>query len=167
VTFALVKRQPIGAVFDKLRNDMPPYRLDVTGETGPLSSAEMANILSLAQVLIPWTDGQKVVAKLTRDFVDAECRFAPGARNAYGSASALLDRMAARISGGSGRFSDLRFEQQQDIVSGIMPAPIRSRRDWRHVVNILFHYEETRVAELVTNMILINFYNNDLSWGYL
>jgi hypothetical protein len=166
-TFAFVKRRPIEVLFDKLRYNLPPYHLVATGETGPLAPEEMENILRLAQVLIPWTDGKNIVAKLTRDFVDAECRYAPGALDAYGSASALLNRMAVRIGGGSGKYSDLRFEQQQDIVTRIIPAPIRSRRDWRHVSNILFRYEETRVTELVTNKILINFYNNDLSWGFL
>ena len=164
--FVYVKRSAIQLLADKLRYNTSPYRLDPAAGTGALADAEMGNILSLAVVLIPWRQGEATVWEMTCEFVDAQCRFNPGARQAYQGTSALLD-VAAFVAADGACFSDLDRELQETIVAGIMPPPIRSRRDWRHVYNMAFRYEETRTAELVVNNLLINFYNDDRSWGYL
>jgi hypothetical protein len=165
--FVYVKRSVIRLVSDKLQHNLSPYRLEPAADAaGPLAGEEMANILSLARVLIPWAAGAEAVEVVTREYVDGRCRFEPGARAAYREASRLLDARAEDQTGGA-RFSNLDAARQEQIVAGIIPRPIRSRRDWRHVVNILFRYEETRATELVINDVLMNFYDDDRSWGYL
>lgn len=163
---AYAKREAIGLLRDKLRDNLPPYRLDANAPTGPLPEPEMATVLSLARVLVPWREGEALVARITREYVDGRCRYQPGALSLFRATAAYLDRAASRERRAT-RFTGLDPEQQRAIVAEMIPAPIRSRRDWRHSWNLLFRYEQTRITELVANEILLNFYDHDESWGYL
>jgi hypothetical protein len=160
--FAVAKREAIRLVADKLRFNASPYRLDAATGTGALGEAQMATIVAFAGVLIPWQAGAATVAEMTRELVDGLCRYEPGAREAYVRAAALLDDEA-----GGTPFAALDAAARERVVAAVMPAPIRSRRDWRHVWNVFFRYEETRLAELVAGEILTAFYNDDRSWAYL
>lgn len=160
--FAVAKREAIRLVVEKLRFNASPYRLDAASGTGALSDAEMAAIVAFAGVLIPWRGGAGTVAAMTREWVDGLCRHEPGARETFARAAALLDDEA-----GGTPFAGLDAAARERVVAAIMPPPIRSRRDWRHVWNVFFRYEETRVAELVAGEILTAFYNDDRSWDYL
>ncbi len=161
--FAVVKRKALQLVADKLRNNTSPYRLQPETGTGVLPAPVLEAVVAFSQVLIPWQTGADVVAEMTSDFVQGQCRFKPGALELYTSTVALLDEEA----GGAGSFAALSAADRTALVTQLLPAPIRSRRDWRHVWNVVFRYEETRVAELVAGDLLMNFYNDDRSWTYL
>ena len=161
--FALVKRHALALVADKLRYNTPPYRLDPATGSGELAPEAMTTIVAFAATLIPWQGGAAVVAAMTREFVDGQCRFEPGSLALYGDTARLLDEEVA----GPGSFAALPLAERTAVLVRVVPAPIRSRRDWRHVWNVMFRYEETRVAELVAGDLLANFYNDDRSWAYL
>ncbi len=164
--FVVVKRNPIRLVIDKLRYNNSPYQLNSQAATGVPAETEMANLLNLAGALIPWAQGEATVREMTREYVEGRSRFEPGALAAFVETSRLLDRAADDVKAGA-RFSALDVLAREKVVADIIPRPIRSRRDWRHVYNVLFRYEETRATELVVSGILTNFYEDDRSWEYL
>ncbi len=161
--FAVVKRHALLLVADKLRHNTSPYRLDRATGSGELAPDAMATIVAFAGTLVPWEAGAEVGAAMTREFVDGRCRYEPGSLALYEDAARLLDEEVS----GPGSFAALPLVARTAVLVRVMPPPIRSRRDWRHVWNVMFRYEETRVAELVAGDLLANFYNDDRSWAFL
>ena len=158
-----IKRKVLILLYEKLAYNKNPYRL-VSSETGTLSSVEMENIVKFVSILIPYDID--IISMFTNQYVTSLCMYKPGALSVYRMTSTLLDKYTKNY-GNNIHFYQLSLQNAKTIIKKIIPDIVASRRDYRHIFNLLFRFNETKAIELVANEIMIYFFDTNYSISYM
>lgn len=128
-----------GAKVFRLGSRIPEYRrprLDRKSPTGKLSPAEMATILSLAEILTPSESNSEKANKAIESHVHLRTTTQNGYLKEYRSAVLLLDETSRVQAGSSGKFAELSAPDRQRVVERILWKYRREQGRVRQVESI-------------------------------